>query len=150
MVRLAAAAAWLPLGPMAPVPCSPEAATERSAAGRQPRASLAWPDLAGHKAAALQQQRRAPQLSGRAGAASRPEGRNRSVAAAAAAAPPRAQATSLSAQTYRKAVTTARRDKKAATGPKGLTEEQKQEIRWARAGAAARPGASAAGRRLLL
>lgn len=48
-------------------------------------------------------------------------------------APPRPappQATGLSAQTYRKAVTTARRDKKAA-GPKGLTEEQKQEIREA-------------------
>lgn len=40
------------------------------------------------------------------------------------------QATGLTAQTYRKAVTTARRDKKAA-GPKGLTEEQKQEIREA-------------------
>lgn len=39
------------------------------------------------------------------------------------------QATSLSAQTYRKAVATARRDKKAQNGPKGLTEEQKQEIR---------------------
>jgi hypothetical protein len=39
-------------------------------------------------------------------------------------------ATGLTAQTYRKAVTTARRDKKAA-GPKGLTEEQKQEIREA-------------------
>lgn len=40
------------------------------------------------------------------------------------------QASGLTAQTYRKAVTTARRDKKAA-GPKGLTEEQKQEIREA-------------------
>jgi hypothetical protein len=41
------------------------------------------------------------------------------------------QATGLTAQSYRKAVTTARRDKKAGTGPKGLTEEQKQEIREA-------------------
>ena len=41
------------------------------------------------------------------------------------------QATGLTAQSYRKAVTTARRDKKAG-GPKlGLTEEQKQEIREA-------------------
>jgi hypothetical protein len=37
----------------------------------------------------------------------------------------------LTAQSYRKAVTTARRDKKAAGGTKGLTEEQKQEIREA-------------------
>lgn len=36
----------------------------------------------------------------------------------------------LTAQSYRKVVTTARRDKKAAGGPKGLTEEQKQEIRF--------------------
>ena len=43
---------------------------------------------------------------------------------------PLPQAT-LTAQSYRKAVTTARRDKKAGTGPKGLTEEQKQEIREA-------------------
>jgi len=40
------------------------------------------------------------------------------------------QATALTAQSYRKVVTTARRDKKAGTGPKGLTEEQKQEIRY--------------------
>lgn len=40
------------------------------------------------------------------------------------------QATGLTAQSYRKAVTTARRDKKTG-GPKGLTEEQKQEIREA-------------------
>ena len=39
------------------------------------------------------------------------------------------QATALTAQSYRKVVTTARRDKKAGNGPKGLTEEQKQEIR---------------------
>lgn len=56
-------------------------------------------------------------------------------AAAAAAsfdlvAAPLPQATGISAQSYRKAVTTARRDKKAG-GPKGLTEEQKQEIREA-------------------
>lgn len=56
-------------------------------------------------------------------------------AAAAASAFDRAslplpQATGISAQSYRKAVTTARRDKKAG-GPKGLTEEQKQEIREA-------------------
>jgi len=48
------------------------------------------------------------------------------------------QATGLTAQSYRKVVTTARRDKKAGAGPRGLTEEQKQEIRcvaqwrWAR------------------
>ncbi|KAG7668491.1 hypothetical protein KSW81_005258 [Nannochloris sp. 'desiccata'] len=41
------------------------------------------------------------------------------------------QATGLTAQSYRKVVTTARRDKKLGTGPKGLTEEQKQEIREA-------------------
>lgn len=57
------------------------------------------------------------------------------AAAATAAAFDRAaetlpQATGISAQSYRKAVTTARRDKKAG-GPKGLTEEQKQEIREA-------------------
>eukprot|EP00887_Chlorella_sp_A99_P008280 scaffold12.g8280.t1 len=40
-------------------------------------------------------------------------------------------ATGLTAQSYRKAVVTARRDKKAPNGPKGLTEEQKQEIREA-------------------
>jgi hypothetical protein len=40
------------------------------------------------------------------------------------------QATGLTAQSYRKVVTTARRDKKLGTGPKGLTEEQKQEIRY--------------------
>lgn len=40
-------------------------------------------------------------------------------------------ATGLSAQSYRKVVTTARRDKRAGVGPKGLTEEQKQEIREA-------------------
>lgn len=45
--------------------------------------------------------------------------------------PPLPQATGLTAQSYRKAVTTARRDKKAGGGPKGLTEEQKQEIREA-------------------
>lgn len=39
------------------------------------------------------------------------------------------QASALTAQSYRKVVTTARRDKKAGGGPKGLTEEQKQEIR---------------------
>ena len=44
----------------------------------------------------------------------------------------RLQATGLTAQSYRKVVTTARRDKKAGTGPKGLTEEQKQEIRCAK------------------
>lgn len=43
------------------------------------------------------------------------------------------QATGLTAQSYRKVVTTARRDKKAGAGPRGLTEEQKQEIRCGRA-----------------
>jgi centrin-1 len=41
------------------------------------------------------------------------------------------QATTLTAQSYRKAVTTARRDKRAPNAPRGLTEEQKQEIREA-------------------
>lgn len=44
---------------------------------------------------------------------------------------PTLQATGLTAQSYRKVVTTARRDKKAGAGPRGLTEEQKQEIRCA-------------------
>lgn len=40
------------------------------------------------------------------------------------------QATGLSAQSYRRAVTNARRDRKG--GPRvGLTEEQRQEIRYA-------------------
>ncbi len=49
----------------------------------------------------------------------------------AAPAPPPPQATALTAQSYRKVVTTARRDKKAGAGPRGITEEQKQEIRCA-------------------